>query len=61
MFYRKTVMANDEPSNNLALLTKAERDWLLGRLNVSNDYQNHLRQRIKKKLKFFQVRSYHYL
>jgi hypothetical protein len=53
MFYRKTVMANDEPSNNLALLTKAERDWLLGRLNVSNDYQNHLRQRIKKKLQVF--------
>jgi hypothetical protein len=53
MFCNYTAMANDEPSNGVALLTKTERDWLLGKLNISNDYQNHLRSRIKRKLQIF--------
>jgi hypothetical protein len=49
------VIVNKEQSeaNEIALLTRKERDWLLGKIEVSKDYQNHLRHRIRRKLEIF--------
>ena len=49
------VIVNKEESkaNKVALLTRKERDWLLGKIEVSKDYQNHLRHRIRRKLEIF--------
>lgn len=47
-------MTADEHPNNpdrVALLTRREIDWLLGK--ISRDYENHLRHRIRRKLKIF--------
>ncbi len=43
----------EESSYDLALLTRRERDWLLGKVKVSRDYENHMRHRIKRKLEIF--------
>ena len=43
----------EEPSYDLALLTRRERDWILGKVKVSRDYENHMRHRIKRKLEIF--------
>jgi hypothetical protein len=43
----------EEPSYDLALLTRKERDWILGKVKVSRDYENHMRHRIKRKLEIF--------
>ncbi|MGC2426105.1 MAG: hypothetical protein WA421_03650, partial [Nitrososphaeraceae archaeon] len=43
----------EEASYGLALLTRRERDWLLGKIKVSRDYENHMRHRIKRKLEIF--------
>jgi hypothetical protein len=50
-----TVIVDKEESeaNEIALLIRKERDWLLGKIKVSKDYQNHLRHRIKRKLEIF--------
>jgi hypothetical protein len=42
-----------EEPYDLALLTRTERDWLLGKIKVSRDYENHMRHRIKRKLEIF--------
>ena len=49
-------MVNSEllgKNDDLALLTRKERDWLLGNVIISKDYENHLRHRIRKKLDVF--------
>jgi hypothetical protein len=50
-----TVIVDKEQSeaNEIALLTRKERDWLLGKIEVSKDCQNHLRHRIRRKLEIF--------
>jgi hypothetical protein len=40
-------------NDDLALLTRKEKDWLVGKIEVSKDYENHLRHRIRKKLDIF--------
>jgi hypothetical protein len=40
--------------NALALLTRKEKEWLLGRVQVSNTIKRDLKYRIRKKLEIFQ-------
>ena len=40
--------------NALALLTRKEKEWLLGRVQVSNTTRRDLKYRIRKKLEIFQ-------
>jgi hypothetical protein len=40
--------------NALALLTRKEKDWLLGRVQVSNTIRRDLKYRIRKKIEIFQ-------
>lgn len=36
------------------LLTRSEREWLLGNIQVSSDYERQMRSRIKRRLQTFQ-------
>ena len=38
---------------NIALLTRKERDWLLGNLDLSKSYEYRLKSSIKKKIQTF--------
>ena len=40
--------------NALSLLTRKEKEWLLGRVQVSNTTRRDLKYRIRKKLEIFQ-------
>jgi hypothetical protein len=40
-------------NQNIALLTKKERDWLLRKLDLSKSYEYRLKSSIKKKLQTF--------
>ena len=40
-------------NKNIALLTRKERDWLLGKLDLSKSYEYRLKSTIKKKLQTF--------
>jgi hypothetical protein len=40
-------------SQNIALLTRKERDWLLGKIDLSKSYEYRLKSSIKKKLQAF--------
>ena len=45
-------MADEEaPADKLGLPTRKERDWLLGKINVSKPYEYRLRSGIGKKLR----------
>ena len=40
-------------NKNIALLTRKERDWLLGKLDLSKSYEYRLKSSIKKKIQTF--------
>ena len=40
-------------NQNIALLTRKERDWLLGKLDLSKSYEYRLKSSIKKKIQTF--------
>ena len=40
-------------NQNIAILTRKERDWLLGKLDLSKSYEYRLKSSIKKKLQTF--------
>ena len=40
-------------SQNVALLTRKERDWLVGKLDLSKSYEYRLKSSIKKKIQTF--------
>jgi|SRR5215216_1882869 len=40
-------------NKNIAILTRNERDWLLGKLDLSKSYEYRLKSRIKKKIQTF--------
>jgi hypothetical protein len=47
-------MKDEYNFNDLALLTRKEKEWLLGKVQVSNTIKRDLRYRIRKKLEIFQ-------
>ena len=46
-------MKEEYDFNALALLTRKEKEWLLGRVKVSNTIKRDLKYRIRKKLEIF--------